>query len=88
MLAAIRRVLKLKINNWRVWPPGARVRENVTTMLFDASKALMAIISNPLRSTKKSSTLRRDSGCRTYIITTRRMTSGGPLKHRNGLFMA
>jgi hypothetical protein len=32
------------------------------------------------RSAKRSSTLRRDSGYRTYIITTRRMTSGQLLK--------
>ena len=33
-------------------------------------------------------TLRSDSGYRTYIITTRRITSGEPLKYRNGLLMA
>jgi hypothetical protein len=31
--------------------------------------------------------LRKDSGYRTYIITTRRMTSGELLKYRNGLLM-
>jgi hypothetical protein len=31
--------------------------ENVTTMLFDGPKATMAIISNPLRSTRKSTRL-------------------------------
>ena len=35
-----------------------------------------------------SSTLRSDSGYLTYIITTRRMTSGELLRVRNGLFMA
>jgi hypothetical protein len=35
----------------------------------------------------RSSTLRSDSGYRTYIITTRRMTSGELLKYRNGLLM-
>jgi hypothetical protein len=37
------------------------------------------------RSAKRSSTLRSDSGYLTYIITTRRMTSGDLLKYRNGL---
>jgi hypothetical protein len=32
--------------------------------------------------------LRSDSGYLTYIITTRRMTSGELLKYRNGLLMA
>jgi hypothetical protein len=36
---------------------------------------------------QQSSTLRSDSGYRTYIITTRRMTSGELLKYRNGLLM-
>jgi hypothetical protein len=36
----------------------------------------------------KSSTLRSDSGYLTYIITTRRITSGELLKYRNGLLMA
>jgi hypothetical protein len=40
------------------------------------------------RSASKSSTLRSDSGHLTYIITTRRMTSGELLKYRNGLLMA
>jgi hypothetical protein len=31
--------------------------------------------------------LRSDSGYRTYIITTRQMTSGELLKYRNGLLM-
>ena len=39
------------------------------------------------RSANRSSTLRSDSGYRTYIITTRRMTSGELLKYRNGLLM-
>ena len=33
------------------------------------------------------STLHSDSGYLTYIITTRRMTSGELLKYRNGLLM-
>ena len=40
------------------------------------------------RSASKSSTLRSDRGYRTYIITTRRMTSGELLKYRNGLLIA
>src|SRR5271167_397788 len=40
------------------------------------------------RSAKRSSTLRSDSGYLTYIITTRRITSGELLKYRNGLLMA
>jgi hypothetical protein len=35
----------------------------------------------------RSSTLRTDSEYRTYIITTRRMTSGELLKYRNGLLI-
>jgi len=37
------------------------------------------------RSNSKSSTFRSDSGNRTYIITTRRITSGDEWKYRNGL---
>jgi hypothetical protein len=37
------------------------------------------------RSNSGSSPLRDDSGKRTYICTTRRITSGDELKHRNGL---
>jgi hypothetical protein len=40
------------------------------------------------RSAKRSSTFRSDSGYRTYIITTRRITSGELLKYRNGFLMA
>jgi hypothetical protein len=36
---------------------------------------------------RRSSTLRRDSGYFTYIITTRRITFGELLKYRNGLLM-
>jgi hypothetical protein len=36
---------------------------------------------------QRSSTLRSDSGYLTYIITTRRMTSGELLKYRNGLLI-
>jgi hypothetical protein len=37
------------------------------------------------RSNSRSSTFRKLSGKRTYIITTRRITSGDELKRRNGL---
>jgi hypothetical protein len=40
------------------------------------------------RSASRSSTFRSDSGYFTYIITTRRITSGELLKQRNGLFGA
>jgi hypothetical protein len=36
------------------------------------------------RSNSRSSTFRSESGKRTYIMTTSRITSGGELKHRNG----
>jgi hypothetical protein len=39
------------------------------------------------RSARRSSTLRSESGYLTYIITTRRITSGELLKYRNGLLM-
>jgi hypothetical protein len=54
MLAAIRRVLKLKIKHGGFGLQALEYGENVMTMLFDAPKAPMAIISNPLRSTRKS----------------------------------
>jgi hypothetical protein len=50
-------------------------------------EAIYRLMSIP-RSANRSSTLRNDSGYRTYIITTRRMTSGELLKYRNGLLMA
>ena len=37
------------------------------------------------RSARRSTTLRSDNGYFTYIITTRRMTSGELLKYRKGL---
>ena len=37
-------------------------------------------------SNSRSSTFRNDSGNLIYIITTRRITSGDELKHRNGLY--
>ena len=47
----------------------------------------LVVMSIP-RSASRSSTLRSDSGYRTYIITTRRMTSGELLKYWNGLLHA
>lgn len=47
--------------------------------------ASMANMSSIPRSNSRSSTFRKDSGNRTYIITTRRITSGDELKYRNGL---
>jgi len=47
---------------------------------------LMADVNPALAS--RSSTLRSESGYRTYIITTRRITSGELLKYRNGLLIA
>ena len=40
------------------------------------------------RSASRSSTLRRESGYRMYITTTRRITSGELLKYRNGVLIA
>jgi hypothetical protein len=54
-----------------------------------------AVLRNPsptappcYRSKMRSSTFRRDRGNRTYIITTKRMTSGELLKYWNGLLTA
>src|SRR4029077_9193931 len=53
---------------------------------FHQNRTVSWLMSIP-RSASRSSTLRSDSGYRTYIITTRRMTSGELLKYRNGLVM-
>jgi hypothetical protein len=53
---------------------------------FDQNRTVSWLMSIP-RSAKRSSTFRSDSGYRTYIITTRRMTSGELLKYRNGLLI-
>ena len=52
---------------------------------FHQNRTVSWLMSIP-RSVKRSSTLRSDSGYRTYIITTRRMTSGELLKYWNRLF--
>jgi hypothetical protein len=49
--------------------------------------SLMADV-DPALGQEKSSTFRSDSGYRTYIIATRRITSGELSKYRNGLRMA
>ncbi len=51
--------------------------------LFHHKRTVSWLISMP-RSWRRSSTLRRDSGNRTYIITARRMISGLVLKWRKG----
>jgi hypothetical protein len=61
-------------------------REHRAKPVPPKSDSLM-LISIP-RSASRSSTLRGDGGYRTYIITTRRITSGELLKYRNGLLIA
>jgi hypothetical protein len=73
---------------------GAHVRDASLTDLggehrpnwFHQNRTVSWLMSIP-RSAKRSSTFRSDSGYLTYIITTRRMTSGELLKYRNGLLM-
>src|SRR5271157_3920265 len=60
---------------------------NIGPNRFHQNRTVSWLRSIP-RSASKSSTLRNDSGYRTYIITSRRMTSGELLKYRNGLLMA
>ena len=57
---------------------------NIGPNLFHQNRTVSWLISIP-RSCKRSSTLRSDSGKRTYNITARRMISGDVLKYRNGL---
>src|SRR6202051_2429135 len=59
---------------------------NIGPNLFHQNRTVSWLMSIP-RSANRSSTLRSDSGYRTYIITTRWMTSGELLKYRNGLLM-
>ena len=59
---------------------------NIGPNRFHQNRTVSWLMSIP-RSAKRSSTLRSDSGYLTYIITTRRMTSGELLKYRNGLLM-
>ena len=51
---------------------------------FHRSRTVSWQMSMP-RSNSRSSTLRSDSGCRTYISTTSRITSGEESNQRNGL---
>src|SRR5271166_1400903 len=60
---------------------------NIGPNRFHQNRTVSWLMSIP-RSARRSSTLRSDSGYLTYIITTRRMTSGELLKYRNGLRMA
>jgi hypothetical protein len=57
---------------------------NIGPNRFHQNRTVSWLMSIP-RSAKRSSTFRSDSGYRTYIITTRRITSGELLKYRNGL---
>src|SRR6201986_3450338 len=59
---------------------------NIGPNQFHQNRTVSWLMSIP-RSANRSSTLRSDGGYRTYIITTRRMTSGELLKYRNGLLM-
>src|SRR3984957_10084530 len=60
---------------------------NIGPNRFHQNRTVSWLMSIP-RSARRSSTLRSDSGYLTYIITTRRMTSGELLKYRNGLVMS
>src|SRR5258708_39934206 len=60
---------------------------NIGPNRFHQNRTVSWLMSMP-RSAKRSSTFRSDSGYLTYIITTRRITSGELLKYRNGLLMA
>src|SRR6202051_1192456 len=60
---------------------------NIGPNRFHQNRTVSWLMSIP-RSASRSSTLRSDSGYLTYIITTRRMTSGELLKYRNGLLIA
>src|SRR5450755_3432706 len=60
---------------------------NIGPNRFHQNRTVSWLMSIP-RSANTSSTFRSDSGYRTYIITTRRITSGELLKYRNGLRMA
>ena len=60
---------------------------NIGPNRFHQNRTVSWLTSIP-RSARRSSTLRSDNGYLTYIITTKRMTSGELLKYRNGLLMA
>src|SRR5580704_3691635 len=60
---------------------------NIGPNRFHQYRTVSWLMSIP-RSARRSSTLRSDRGYFTYIITTRRTTSGELLKYRNGSLMA
>ena len=60
---------------------------NIGPNRFHQNLTVSWLMSIP-RSARRSSTLRNDSGYLTYIITTKRTTSGELLKYRNGLLIA
>src|SRR5450631_1605702 len=68
------------IRVFRIWPA------NIGPNRFHQNRTVSWLMSIP-RSARRSSTLRNDSGYFTYIITTRRITSGELLKYRNGSFI-
>ena len=59
---------------------------NIGPNRFHQNRTVSWLMSIP-RSASRSSTLRSESGYLTYIITTKRMTSGELLKYRNGSLM-
>src|SRR5271166_2418046 len=59
---------------------------NIGPNRFHQNRTVSWLMSIP-RSARRSSTLRSDSGYFTYIIKTRRITSGELLKYRNGLLI-
>src|ERR1700761_1303962 len=59
---------------------------NIGPNRFHQNRTVSWLMSIP-RSASRSSTFRSESGYLTYIITTRRMTSGELLKYRNGFLM-
>ena len=59
---------------------------NIGPNRFHQKRMVSWLMSIP-RSASRSSTFRSESGYFTYIITTRRITSGELLKYRNGSFM-
>ena len=60
-----------------------RTFANIGPNLFHQTRTVLWLISMP-RSCKRSSTLRSESGKRTYSIAARRMISGLVLKYLNG----
>gem|GEM_PF-3447350 len=70
---------RIRNTRWRRISPA-----NIGPNLFHQNRTVSWQRSIP-RSKRKSSTFRSDNGKRTYIITTRRITSGEELKRRNGL---